>query len=163
MPRVTSVKRARKGFTAGDGVKVKKGDPYYWWKFRFGGKHTSTTYPKRSQLTRSGFLSQLYGIQDSLGAIEAGDGMESEVGDITTEIGDLRDECQGSLDNMPEHLQESSSSGELLQERVDAMDEWISELEGIDYSVDEELDEDEKQTRYEEILEEIQNCEPQCG
>jgi len=53
----------------------------------------------------------------------------------------LKDETQGSLDNMPESLQ-SSPTGELLQERVDALDNAISEFEGIDIDY-EEPDEDE--------------------
>jgi len=48
MPRVHFVKHARK-----DNDLVKKGESYYWWKFRFTGKCMSKTPPRKSQLTES--------------------------------------------------------------------------------------------------------------
>jgi hypothetical protein len=52
MARAHFVKKARKAIP---GTDIKKGDSYYWWKFRFGGKRTSKTAPKASQLTQSEF------------------------------------------------------------------------------------------------------------
>ena len=50
MPRVYTVNAARKDYPD-DGIS--KGDTYYYWKFNYGSKVKSKTYPKRSQLTRS--------------------------------------------------------------------------------------------------------------
>lgn len=36
MARATLVKKARKDIP---GTDIKAGDSYYWWAFRFGGKH----------------------------------------------------------------------------------------------------------------------------
>lgn len=154
MARVQTVKKARK---ARREYGIKKGDTYYWWKFRFGTIHYSKTYPKRSQLTQSGFLSTFYELQDNLSFDR--DSLEGSVQNLTSEIEQLRDECQDSLDNMPEHLQEASSSGELLTERIDALEEWQNELEGIDLEVDEDLNKEEKEARIDEIIEELEACE----
>lgn len=153
MPRVHTVKKARKNYPDS---KIKKGDTYYWWKFRFGGKIKSKTYPRRSQLTQSGFLQTLYELQDNMSFDR--ENIEDDRDSLVGELESLRDECQDSLDNMPEHLQESSSSGELLQERIDALEEWISELENVDIDIDEDLAEKEKESRTDEIVEELEGC-----
>ena len=53
---------------------------------------------------------------------------------IADELDTIKDNCQDSLDNMPEGLQEGDT-GQLLQERIDQLDDVISELEDIDYEV----------------------------
>ena len=62
MPRVKHVQSARKAIPSA-GIEV--GDSYYWWKFRYGGKRVSKTYPKRSQLTQS-LWSSVYAAQEEL-------------------------------------------------------------------------------------------------
>lgn len=130
-----------------DTILIPKGTGYYWWQFKNSNKTYSLTPPKRSQLTRSGYLSQLYDLQDRLSSIRDSvsdaDDLQGEVDNIKSDIENLRDECQSSLDNMPEHLQESSSSGELLRERIDALENVSSELESIDCEDYEEPDEDD--------------------
>jgi len=63
MAHATFVKSARKAIPD-HGIKV--GDSYYWWKFRFGGKHISRYWPRPSQLTQSEFYSTLYGCQETI-------------------------------------------------------------------------------------------------
>ena len=63
MPRVHTVNAARKDYPD-DGIS--KGDKYYHWKFPYGSKIRSLTYPKRSQLTKSPYKSQGYDIEDSI-------------------------------------------------------------------------------------------------
>lgn len=132
MPRVTHVKAARK-----DNSLVKKGEPYYWWKFRYGGKRLSKTYPKRSQLTQSNFYSQLWDLEDDISGFtaESGSDAESAKDEFAERIRDIGQECQDSLDNMPESLQ-YSPTGELLQERIDAMESMADEMEGVDCDVE---------------------------
>lgn len=126
MPRVTFVKSARK-----DNPVAKKGESYYWWKFRFGGKRFSLTYPKRSQLTQSAYFGTLYDLADMIEDYEIVPGemdtVESLRDEVEGELDSLRDECQESLDNMPEALQ-YAPTGELLQERIDALENAINEL-----------------------------------
>lgn len=153
MPRVHTVKKAQKDYKEHG---IKKGETYYWWKFRYGGKRVSKTYPRRSQLTQSGFLSQLYDLQDRIASASTecvdADSLQSFVDDIKNEIENLRDECQNNLDNMPEHLQETSTSGELLTQRIEGLEEAESELDSIDCDYEEP---DEKELR-QEAIEELQ-------
>lgn len=131
MARAHFVKKARKDVPGSD---IKAGESYWWWKFRYGGKHVSRTQPRPSQLTQSAYLGQLYDLQDMIGGLEANDGLESSRDDIVSQLEEMRDTAQESLDNMPDNLRENSSSGEMLQERIDAMENAISEFEGFDYS-----------------------------
>lgn len=127
-----------------DKILIKKGESYWWWQFKNSNKSYSKTQPKASQLTRSGFLSQLYDITDRMSSIDVSDAaeLESVLDDIKSDIENLKDETESSLQNMPDHLQESSSSGQLLQERIDALDNAYSELDGVDCSYDEPSDEE---------------------
>ena len=152
MPRVHFVKKARK-----DNPACKAGESYFWWKFRFGGKQFSKTRPRRSQLTQSGFLSQLYEIEDALSGYAWDGDPEAFTQEMSSQLEDLKCECEDSLQNMPEHLQESSSSGELLQERIDGLDEMIQELEAIDTEIDSDLSEEKKEDRQADIAIDISN------
>jgi len=150
MPRVHHVKKARK-----DNPAVKAGQPYYWWEFRYGGKRYSATFPKASQLTQSAFLGQVYDLNDRIAAleVETPEDLESELEDIASEFNELGQECQGNLDNMPEALQDSSSSGEMLQERISACEDVASQLEEISCQASdgelEDLLEQARQIQYE--------------
>jgi len=139
MPRVIEVKKARKDYPD---IEVKKGEPYFWWKFNFGPKVRSKTYPKRSQLTTSDFLGQLYDIQDA-NYFTVHEAFEDELQEVVGELQNLLDETQERLDAMPEQLQDSSDSGNTLTERVDALENAISELESIDCDIEPD-DEDVK-------------------
>lgn len=56
---------------------------------------------------------------------------EDAIDNIVSDLQDIADDLQGRLDNMPEGLQEGDV-GQLLQERIDALESAISELESID-------------------------------
>jgi hypothetical protein len=125
-----------------DAIFIAKGESYYWWQFKNGGKHFSKTAPKPSQLTQSNYLSQLYSIQESMDdpKAETADDLQAFVEDIKEQLESLKEETEGSLENMPESLQQGPT-GELLQERIDALDNAINELDGIDLEFDSESDE----------------------
>ena len=53
--------------------------------------------------------------------------------DIVNDLEDIKDCCESSLENMPEGLQDGDV-GTLLQERIDALDDAITNLEDIDIS-----------------------------
>lgn len=57
---------------------------------------------------------------------------ETTSGQIVETLNDLLSQCQESLENMPENLKESSSTGELLQTRIEQLEEAVNELEQID-------------------------------
>ena len=136
MPKVYIVKKSRKDYPK---FGIKKGDSYYYWKFSFGPLVKSKTYPKPRQLTRSSFLINAYDIQDmiaDLSKITRHADLEDQVQDVISSIEFLRDETQESLNNMPEHLQDTSDSGILLTERIEALENWQSEIEGVDIEID---------------------------
>jgi hypothetical protein len=137
MPRVNFVKKARK-----DNPAVKAGESYYWWKFRFGGKQYSKMPPARAQLTQSEFLSTLYDLEDGLSDrfahAASSDELETARDDLVSEIQELLDETKSRLENMPEHLQDTSDSGMMLQERIDGLQSWIDDLESVDLELDED-------------------------
>jgi len=141
MPRVTYVKKARK-----DNPVCKKGESYFWWKFRYGGKRYSLTRPRQSQLTQSAYFGTIYGMQEGIedASVDCVEDFETLKDDITGQVDELRDETQGSLDNMPESLT-YSPTGELLQERIDALEGIESEIDCIEeFDFDEDdFDEDE--------------------
>lgn len=153
MPKVTFVKAAQKDVPGSD---IKAGESYYWWKFRFGGKQVSRTYPKRAQLTQSDFLQQLYEIEEIAENFEANDKDEFENNrqDLLDLIENLRFECEEKLSNMPEHLQESSASGELLRERMEALEQWYNEIESVGCDVEDETMREEILAEEEELSEE---------
>jgi len=152
MPRVHKVNKARKDYPEQG---IQKGDTYYWWKFRYGGKRMSKDYPKRQQLTNSGFLIQVYGIEDSYQQYETFEGLQEHIEDVCSQIEDLLSEVQDSLDAMPYHLQESSPTGELLTQRIESLEEWRSELESVDFDVDEELTGEELEEAKQAVLDEV--------
>lgn len=128
MPRVHFVKKARK-----DNPVAKKGESYYWWKFRYGGKRYSRTRPRASQLTQSPYYGAVRALVEQIedSNPEDFDEFESLKEEVRDELENLRDEAQSSLDNMPEQLQ-YAPTGELLQERIDALENAESELDNID-------------------------------
>lgn len=152
MPRVTHVKRARRGDRTCRrcGVTINAGDSYYRYKFRNSSPyaHCAQHPPGRRDLTQSAFYATMYDLEDALDAITSPDDVDSLIGDIDS----LRDETQDSLDNMPDSLQ-SGPTGELLQERIDGLDTWVQELEEA-----KEPDEGEGE---DEHLERIRECRPE--
>lgn len=113
---------------------IAKGDLYYSWTLHGGRRQISKTRPRPSQLTGSAKLSQAYAareaLEDDIGAATA-----ETVEDIATALRTAAEEAQAvaeeyedSLSNMPDALQQSSS-GEAIQEKIDALTEWAQELE----------------------------------
>lgn len=143
MPQVRHIKKARKSNRK---FGIKKGKPYWTWGFRSGSgfvKKVSLVPPKRSQLTQSEFWSTVYSIQEQVDdeKVECPEDFNELLGDVRGQLEELRDDTQSKLDNMPESLQ-NGSSGELLQERIDKLDEVIDGLPD-ELSCEEMSDEDE--------------------
>jgi len=144
------------------GSPIQVGDEYYRFsKTRFQKLRPLclACKPTRSQMTSSDFMATLYGIEDDMAAltIEAiKEDAQNVIDSIKGQLEELRDETEEKRDNMPESLQDAPT-GELLQGRYDSVEEMIGELEDIDLEIDEELTEEEKQERYEEILQAIQD------
>lgn len=140
--------------------KIEKGEEYYRFsltRFQVPRILCLSCKPSRSQMTTSDFLSTMYGIEDgSIAKLTLGD-MEdarSSVEAIVGELEQLRDETEERHGNMPDQLQEAPT-GELLQGRVDSVQEMIDELEAVDVEIDDELACNAREERKEEILGEL--------
>jgi len=162
MPRVHKQK-AQKNFYTKKGTKhdltckkcnkhIQKGEEYFKYQFRFGGPqiHCLAHPPTKRDLTRSGFAHAIFDIEDAIEGITPDLDLESAVQDISEQVNTLMEETQDSLDNMPEHLQDSSDSGILLQERIDNLEAYISDLESVDTSIDEDMIEEEVEDEHDE-------------
>jgi hypothetical protein len=105
--------------------------------------------PRRSELTTSDFLSQMYDLEDQIGDFKVdipdkitkevvdgiSDDIKSFVESITSELENLQSDVDDKSSNMPDNLQ-SSPVATMLEERSSAVGDMISELEGIDTDFD---------------------------
>ena len=129
MARAHFVKKARKDNPQAG---IKAGESYYWWSFRFGGKHCSKTSPRPSQLTQSEFLSTAYALQEQIEdmTIDPDDlqAAADELRSVADEIRNLGQEQEDKIGNMPDSLQESDTA-QMLNGRAEACEELAGELE----------------------------------
>lgn len=135
MPRLHFVKKARKANKDHD---IKKGDSYYWWKFRLGRssmKRISKTRPRRSQLTLSEFYGTMYDAEDDLEAavdeFRHGHDLEALASACEAAKSDVEqagETCQEKFDNMPDSLQQGET-GQLLEGRVQSCEEIAQALD----------------------------------
>lgn len=142
MPKVTQVKKARtdRGPCSKCGCEIKKGDAYLYWAFAFRPETRRCAKPecrpKPQDLTQSEFTIAVLNLQEETFDGDTIEDLESAKDDMVSDLEALRDEQEEKKGNMPEGLQESST-GELLQERYDSLDECINTLEGVDISFEE--------------------------
>ena len=126
MARIKHVKAAKDYPAQG----IAKGDMYYYTKIKTGPYSSrvmrSKTPFKRSQLTSSDYLSQLYDWEDSKAEI----GSMEDAQQFADDIRQLGEEQQEKLDGMPEGLQQGST-GEMLTERAEACENAANEIEEI--------------------------------
>lgn len=132
--------KANKTYKCGkSGREIKPGELYWKLSFRFGGTQIrAIEHPfKPSECTQSEFMGTLLGITETYneeleGEYEDIESLEATKDALYGEVETLRDETQDKLDNMPEGLQ-SGDTGQLLQDRIDALDNVLSDLDCIDF------------------------------
>lgn len=140
MPRVTFVKKARKDI---------------------GGKRTSKTRPKQSQLTQSEFWGAIYSLQEDNETAPEFDDIEGHIDTIKDELDNIKSEIDDKISNMEQAFPNGCPALEMLQERTCALDECISTLDSVDTTFDEGEEDDEeavesaRQDRAEEIWLEV--------
>lgn len=133
---------------AQDKVWCPKGEYYYTWGMMMGGRgvqQRSRTEPRRSQLTNSDFLGQIYDLEDGFAPTDATspEDLQDMRDDVAQQLRDLGQEQQDKFDNMPDGLQQGDT-GQLLEERAQSCEQIADELEQVDLDdFDEDLDEDE--------------------
>lgn len=147
------IQTARKVYECGKcKKKILKGEQYIKFtpsRFQKMRKRCMGCPPTRSELTTSDFLAEMYSIEDEIQSIvvkspqvitkESIDGLkgeiESEIESIKSRLEDLQSETQDRHDNIPDNLQ-NGMIAEMLQGRCDSIDEMMSDLDGIDISLD---------------------------
>lgn len=127
MARVTFVKKARKDYPYSE---IKRGDSYYWWKFRFGGKIRSKTRPARSRLTQSAFYGTLMDLEDGMD-LESIEGIKSSLESAAEEVRSLGEEQTEKMTEMEQYFPNSCPVMEQLQERSDECESLADEMESL--------------------------------
>lgn len=146
MPRVHKVTAARK---PRPDIGVAVGETYYWWAHRMKGsksgfKKFSKSPPKPSQLTMSNFWGPVYSLQEQYDDYQPDmEDIESTRDEIASELNSIKDEQESNLSNMPDGLQQGDT-GQMIQERIDALDSAAGEIESVDVSFEEPEKEDEE-------------------
>lgn len=135
MARVHHVKRARK---AHRGYGIRKGQEYWWASYRVGRSSIKRVWdhpPRPSEVTRSEFLSAIYGHQETLEdtagnavTVEDVHSLGQDMEAAAAEIEQLADEQEEKYGNMPDGLQQGDT-GQLLERRADQARTIASELE----------------------------------
>ena len=165
MPKVNEVQNCKtSGLTCGKcGEVIPKGGPYVWWKFMRGGKYVRCKKPscasRPADLTRSEFWSFVYEMHYLANHISESiiiDDLISERDDVVSQLEEQADELEGKLDNMPDGLRDGDT-GQMLQERSDALREMASSLESVDTDLDDDLSDEDRRIRIEEVAGELQS------
>ena len=142
MTRLHYVKRARKHYRKAG---INKGQAYWWYKFAYGPVVRCARRPRPSQLTRSEFLGAVYAaqeaVEDAHTESSAGDvddqtdfdGFKQPVIDALNEARDTveeqRDLCNERAHNMEERFPNGCPTMELLQERAEACETLLDEID----------------------------------
>lgn len=146
MARVMYVKKARKAIPSAG---IKRGEGYYWWKFRFGGKRVSKTPPRRSQLTQSSKKAALFDAEDSLSEaisnVQAGKWGLSDLKDAietaAESVREVAEEYRESASNMEGAFTGGSSKIDELNERADEVESTADELDQVAQGMEDEDEE----------------------
>ncbi len=151
MPRVTHVKAARQ-----DNRVCLKGQSYYWWKFRYGGKQMSLTYPRPSMLCsgrKSEVMGAQEGLEDDLNGIEDSEAGEAACESCAETFRDLGQQYEESADAMPESLQYGEQA-ENMREMGQSLEMQADELDNVDWDSaqfnDDEPDESDFEKGYDD-------------
>lgn len=167
MPRVHQTKARIDGPKACP--QAKAGEIYYWWRTRMKGAKSgvtrcSMTRPKPSQLTMSDFWTLVFSLQESMaGPFETSEDLEYTRNDWAQQARDIGQEQQDKLDNMPQQLQDGDT-GQMLQDRVQACEDWADEIEAVDIPSEDDFDnEDDFQNALADALAEIENITVGCS
>ncbi len=129
MARANFVKKALK-----DNPAVKRGEPYFWWKFRYGGKHYSKTHPRASQLTQSDFMGAVLSAEEEIEDLDSNmerDDIASTVSSVVDSLRELADEQSEKRSNMPDSLQDGDT-GQLLEGREQSANDMADEYDQVD-------------------------------
>lgn len=116
---------------------IVKGQSHFYVRMKTGPRSSKTmrsaTPFKRSQLTSSPFLSQVYQIEDDLQTVA--DLVDANA--LADSLEELAQECRDAYDNMPEGLQQGDT-GQLLEQRAEGCEEAANAIRDITDGFDED-------------------------
>lgn len=148
MPRVQTKKKNKAGkpYDCGScSEKIKAGQEYYEWSFRYGGthrQHVSHGRPKQSQLTQSkmsGAYAAVEAAEESIASAECVEDIRSALEECAGEIESVKDEYQDGLDGM---FSQDGAVAQEVQEKIDALESFKDELDSAASDL-EDFNEDE--------------------
>jgi hypothetical protein len=126
---------------------IKKGQRYYYVRIKTGPRSSremrSLTPFKQSQLTTSEYLSAAYALTERFDELSDLATLESELESLASDARELGEEQQAKFDNMPDSLQQGDT-GQLIEERANAMSEWADNLDQAASTASEKLAEFEE-------------------
>lgn len=133
MSKLVYVKKSRNEWTCSKcGKKIAVGMPYYRGRLGFHNRdiiRCNDCKLEMWEVTTSDYQLEvceiIYRWQDTYGI------SESCIDDIVSALEEIKDGAEERFDNIPENLQEASA-GALLTERIEGLNDTISELENID-------------------------------
>lgn len=142
---------------------IKKGEKYFTWKIRigrFGGRVCrSKDYPLNSQREGNDYMQWLYNLKESFTFL-APETIEDVIQGMILEIDDQTSELQERIDNLPEQFQQAGPAYEILQERIDTLEKWSSDLQNLDLSdLEEALEKGDK----DKIKSAVENLRSEIG
>lgn len=141
--------------------KIEVGEAYYWWQFYKRGKNIrcGTCRPQAHELINSPYGSAICELQNRDFTRDSAEDYESLRDELVDELENLKSEQEEKKQSMPEQLQETSSSAEMLQERYDNLESVIDELQSLSFALDNSEDnEDGEQEQLDQMRDEITNA-----
>lgn len=133
MTKVNFVKKAAKAYPRAG---IEKGDSYYWWQHFRQPKQMSKIKPQPSQVASSEYAQDVLALVEGLESWE-GEWLEDDRDTLVADLEEIRDREQDKFDNLPEGFQQGDI-GMMLEDHVSALDEWVGELQGIEFEEQEE-------------------------
>ena len=132
-------RKARKDYPSNG---IHRGDMYYTVSLKTGPRSSQTLRSLKpfrpSQLTSSAFKKGWFAAQETL--VDEPNFNADTIGKIMEDIESIKEDVEGSFENMPENLQDGAT-GEMLQERINRCDDCHNELDSLKDSMEEFEDE----------------------
>ena len=139
------------------GNEIEPKQVYLQWEFRYGGKyrrHAACGYPRPSELTQSK-MGEVYAATESVDDILAGDFDEAE---IVAAMESAQETIQYVADEYEQAAEPFGNAGE-NQERYEELDSWVSDFDSIDYTRE---DDEDDETWRDRIRDEVQGIIGNC-
>lgn len=167
MPRVNTVKAAKKYKCRHCGTTINKGDQYKWFKRRYDRERNIRCLkpeckPRASQLTSSDKLCRVYEQQEIIEdfkqpqSLEDLNDLHDSLEEIYSELETVMEEYNESADNIEEGFGHETYQSEELQEKAENVENWMQEIDDFKDTIQECIDEwDTNKDERQDILDSV--------